>query len=203
MRGGSILIRNGFSYQGTETIEGLYLDMHHVLEEDSHHVLETDTRLRENFGFSNVKRPRFEELNHESLSSEQGYSLKRRCLSLFIWRSTNNVGRSSDQVGLRTDAFTRMHNLKLLQLNNVEIKGRYANFPGGLRCLTWHGFPLTSIPTEFSLKRLVSLDLRYSKLEQVWKGEMVCFKPSSPTPPPVFFFLSYTYFSFEDPHMNT
>ncbi|XP_058216139.1 disease resistance protein RPV1-like [Rhododendron vialii] len=157
---------------GTETIEGLYFDMHHVLEEDRHHVLETDSRLRENFGFSNVKRPRFEELNHESLSSEQGYSLKRRCLSLFIWRSTNNVGRSSDQVGLRTDAFTRMHNLKLLQLNNVEIKGRYANFPGGLRCLTWHGFPLTSIPTEFSLKRLVSLDLRYSKLEQVWKGEM-------------------------------
>ncbi|KAI8556142.1 hypothetical protein RHMOL_Rhmol05G0229000 [Rhododendron molle] len=157
---------------GTKTIEGLYLDTHHVLEEDSHHVLETDTRLRENFGFSNVKRPRFEELNRESLSSEQGYSLKRRCLSLFIWRSTNNVGRSSDQVGLRTDAFTRMHNLKLLQLNNVEIKGRYANFPGGLRCLTWHGFPLTSIPTEFSLKRLVSLDLRYSKLEQVWKGEM-------------------------------
>ncbi|KAG5549702.1 hypothetical protein RHGRI_014862 [Rhododendron griersonianum] len=157
---------------GTETIEGLYLDMHHVLEEDSHHVLETDTRLRENFGFSNVKRPRFEELNHGSLSSEQGYSLKRRCLSLFIWHSTNNVGRSSDQVGLRTDAFTRMHNLKLLQLNNVEIKGRYANFPGGLRCLTWHGFHLTSIPAEFSLKRLVSLDLRYSKLEQVWKGEM-------------------------------
>ncbi|KAG5549705.1 hypothetical protein RHGRI_014865 [Rhododendron griersonianum] len=157
---------------GTETIEGLYLDMHHVLEEDSHHLLETDTRLRENFGFSNVKRPRFQELNHESLSSEQGYSLIRHFLSLFIWRSTNNVGRSSDQAGLRTDAFTTMRNLKLLQLSNVEIKGRYANFPRGLRCLTWHGFPLTSIPTEFFLKRLVSLDLRYSKLEQVWKGEM-------------------------------
>ncbi|XP_058216138.1 disease resistance protein RPV1-like isoform X2 [Rhododendron vialii] len=152
---------------GTDTIEGLYLDMHHVLEEDSHYVLQTDTRLRENFGFSNVKCPCFEELNHESLSSEQGYSLIQRFLSLFIWCS-----RSSDQVGLRTDAFTRMHNLKYLQLNNVEIKGRYTNFPEGLRCLTWHGFPLTSIPTEFSLKRLVSLDLRYSKLEQVWKGEM-------------------------------
>ncbi|XP_058216143.1 disease resistance protein RPV1-like isoform X2 [Rhododendron vialii] len=118
--------------------------MHHVLEEDGHHVLE----------------------------KEQGYSLKQRCLSLFIWRPTNNLGRSADQVELRTDAFTRMHNLKLLQLNNVEIIGRYTDFPGGLRCLTWHGFPLTSIPAEFSLKRLVGLDLRYSKLEQVWKGEM-------------------------------
>ncbi|KAH7865548.1 hypothetical protein Vadar_008088 [Vaccinium darrowii] len=96
--------------KGTETIEGLYLDMHHVLEEDSHHVMEKESLFRENFGVSNVKRPRFEELNHESLIAEQGYSLKRRCLSLFTWRPTNKIGRSSKQ---------------MYGSNVVEVQGRF------------------------------------------------------------------------------
>ncbi|KAH7833384.1 hypothetical protein Vadar_005772 [Vaccinium darrowii] len=103
---------------GTETIEGLYLDMHHVLEEDSHHVMEKDSLFKENFGISKVKRPRFEELNHGSSIAEYGYSLKRHCLSLFQWRPTNKIERSADQSGGKIVEIKGM--FKLEPLGNVD-----------------------------------------------------------------------------------
>ncbi|KAI5344952.1 hypothetical protein L3X38_012829 [Prunus dulcis] len=43
-------------------------------------------------------------------------------------------------------------------------------FCTGLRWLCWTKFPLDSIPTEFSLRSLVVLEMRYSSLRQVCKG---------------------------------
>ncbi|XP_059663738.1 TMV resistance protein N-like [Cornus florida] len=70
-------------------------------------------------------------------------------------------------------AFARMHNLRLLQLNNVNPTGGYEHFSKKLRWLCWHVFPLNSIPTNFYQEKLVAIDMQYSKLRQVWKDNKV------------------------------
>ncbi|XP_020410604.1 TMV resistance protein N isoform X2 [Prunus persica] len=67
-------------------------------------------------------------------------------------------------------AFTNMKKLRLLHLSGVELTGEYKDFPKKLIWLSWHGFPLRSIPDDFPMQpKLVALDLQYSELEIVWK----------------------------------
>ncbi|CAL5340862.1 unnamed protein product [Camellia sinensis] len=96
---------------GTDSIEGLFLDMH---------VLGEDNCSMTSFGVNNAKRPRFEELSNKSLLADQGNSLKRHCFGFFSWHPINIGVRNSNQVELETDAFARMRKLRLLQLNYVE-----------------------------------------------------------------------------------
>lgn len=42
-------------------------------------------------------------------------------------------------------------------------------FPKKLRWLYWRGLHLKSLPNEFSLENIVSLDIRNSRLAHVWK----------------------------------
>ncbi|CAL2279992.1 unnamed protein product [Prunus armeniaca] len=77
---------------------------------------------------------------------------------------------SKEPVGLETNAFARMHKLKLLQLGPVQLNGCYEEFPKGLRWLCWLEFPLDSLPSNFPLERLVVLEICSGSLRQVWKG---------------------------------
>ncbi|KAJ9558877.1 hypothetical protein OSB04_013491 [Centaurea solstitialis] len=65
---------------------------------------------------------------------------------------------------LETDALSKMDNLKLLQLNYVQLKGSYKNFPEELRWLCMHGFPFYYLPPGLQLENLVGLDMSYSRL---------------------------------------
>ncbi|XP_062024357.1 disease resistance protein RPV1-like [Rosa rugosa] len=78
--------------------------------------------------------------------------------------------RNSSKVVLETNAFTRMHKLRLLQLSHVQLSGRYEEFPAGLRWLCWIKFPLASLPTDFPLESLVALEMCYSSLRRLWRG---------------------------------
>ncbi|KAM5574865.1 disease resistance protein RUN1-like [Rosa sericea] len=83
--------------------------------------------------------------------------------------STLNLVNSEVLKSFSTEAFTNMKRLRLLQLDYVNLTGDYKNLSKKkLRWLSWHGFPLVVIPREFDLQSLVILDLRYSKLTQVW-----------------------------------
>ncbi|KAM7514913.1 hypothetical protein LguiA_004496 [Lonicera macranthoides] len=148
--------------KGTQTIEGLILDMHMVKDDD-----------RSCFKDKNAKKRRYEEFVDEPLLSNKVNSLKQRYLNFLSWQSTDISLRSPNKVELTTEGFARMDNLKLLQLNYVQLKGCYENFPQSLRWLCWHGFPLTSLPMDLPMGNLVSLDLSYSKLKQVWKGTAI------------------------------
>ncbi|BFG19646.1 hypothetical protein CerSpe_059200 [Prunus speciosa] len=76
----------------------------------------------------------------------------------------------SDKARFRAQAFTNMKKLRLLHLSNVELTGEYKDFPKKLMWLSWHGFPLESIPDDFPMQpKLVALDLQRSKLKIVWK----------------------------------
>ncbi|CAL2240950.1 unnamed protein product [Prunus armeniaca] len=78
--------------------------------------------------------------------------------------------RNSNDKVLETNAFARMHELKLLHLSHVQLNGSYAEFCTRLRWLCWNKFPLDSIPTDFPLGSLVVLEMQYSGLRQVFKG---------------------------------
>ncbi|KVH88490.1 Toll/interleukin-1 receptor homology (TIR) domain-containing protein [Cynara cardunculus var. scolymus] len=67
--------------------------------------------------------------------------------------------------GLWTDALELMDNLKLLQLNFVELNGSYENFSVDLRWLCWLGFHLRTIPSDLFMGNLVAVDMSYSNLE--------------------------------------
>ena len=79
----------------------------------------------------------------------------------------------NQSLNLRTDAFEKMDKLRLLKLNYTQLDGRYDNFPKNFTWLCCHGFPLKYMPIELSLENLVALDLRHSKLEEVWAGPKV------------------------------
>ncbi|KAL6297402.1 hypothetical protein ACE6H2_005544 [Prunus campanulata] len=67
-------------------------------------------------------------------------------------------------------AFTNLKKLRLLHLSNVELTGEYKDFPKKLIWLSWHRFPLKSIPDDFPMQpKLVALDLQWSDLKIVWK----------------------------------
>ncbi|KAM0052544.1 putative TIR domain, P-loop containing nucleoside triphosphate hydrolase [Helianthus debilis subsp. tardiflorus] len=70
---------------------------------------------------------------------------------------------------LDTLALTEMRNLRLLQLNYVQLSGSYKNFPQGLRWLSMHGFPLSYIPSDLQMENFVALDLSNSKLQRLWE----------------------------------
>ncbi|XP_048433493.1 disease resistance protein RPV1-like [Pyrus x bretschneideri] len=76
---------------------------------------------------------------------------------------------NSDEHSFRTEAFKNMRHLKFLILKYVKVTGSYRHLSKELRLLCWHGFPLEVIPEDFDLRNLVHIDLKYSKLVQVWE----------------------------------
>lgn len=80
---------------------------------------------------------------------------------------------SSDDGSVNGQAFANMKNLRLLELNYVNLGGSYEYLSKRLRWLCWFGFPLKSIPSKLFLEQVVVVDMRYSSLKQVWKGRKV------------------------------
>ncbi|KAL7205637.1 hypothetical protein ACSBR2_018545 [Camellia fascicularis] len=149
---------------GTERVQGLILNMH-MLTKDKYSMTTFN---------SHAKRHPLQDTPDRSIMPCQSNPWKRRRLGLFSWQSMTTVFTNllpmPNEVNFKTDAFVMMHKLRLLQLNYVQLGGSYKEFPKKLRLLCWRGFPLKSIPRNFPLESLVSLDLRNSSLEQVWKG---------------------------------
>ncbi|KAI8012445.1 TMV resistance protein N [Camellia lanceoleosa] len=142
---------------GTGKIEGLIVDMN-ILE---------DKHGRTVFGVN--RKRNFEEFLSTSVSNV-GNSFKRHCFSIFSRQTVGIALRNSDKIALEVDAFARMHKLKLLQLNYLQVNGSLENFPKGLRWLCWHGCSFNSISDDFPLDNLVVLDMQYSNLQKVWDG---------------------------------
>ncbi|CAL5340726.1 unnamed protein product [Camellia sinensis] len=145
---------------GTRKIEGLTLDMN-LLQKDKHD--------RTIFGVN--RKRHYDEFLDTPFLTNAGNSFKRYCFGMFSSKNVGTALGNSNQVTLEVDAFARMHKLKLLQLNFVQISGSLENFPKGLRWLCWHGFPFKFIPCDFPLESLIVLDMSYSSLQIIWEGE--------------------------------
>ncbi|KAI8025975.1 TMV resistance protein N [Camellia lanceoleosa] len=147
---------------GTETIEGLILNIHASNQDNSSR------------GVNNGKRHHSGDFLDVSTMLYEGHPSKRRHLSFLshlpIYSTFIDSFVTSKDVNIQTDAFSRMCKLRLLQLSNVRLTGQYKVFPKKLRWLCWHGYPSKYIPNEFPLESLVALDMRYGRLERVWRG---------------------------------
>ncbi|XP_058188511.1 disease resistance protein RPV1-like [Rhododendron vialii] len=142
---------------GTETIEGLSLNMDDLTFKRS----------------KNVQKTQLEGFPGELMLLNEGNSPKRYRLGLLSWlpmvHALVEPLSEPDEADLKTDAFSQMHNLRFLQLNNVRLTGGYKEFPKRLRWLCWRGFSSKYIPNDFPLERLVVLDMQNSSLERLWK----------------------------------
>ncbi|CAL5340724.1 unnamed protein product [Camellia sinensis] len=145
---------------GTRKIEGLTLDTN-LLQKDKHD--------RTIFGVN--RKCHYDEFLDTPFLTNVGNSFKRYCFGMFSPKNVGTALGNSNQITLEVDAFARMHKLKLLQLNYVQISGSLENFPKGLRWLCWHGFPFKFIPCDFPLESLIVLDMSYSSLQIIWEGE--------------------------------
>ncbi|KAF5479001.1 hypothetical protein F2P56_005515 [Juglans regia] len=74
---------------------------------------------------------------------------------------------------LKTEAFANMQNLRLLQINAVDLTGSFEYLSKELRWLCWHICPLEFLPKNFHLENLVVLEMQYNKLKQIWKGNRI------------------------------
>ncbi|TYH81440.1 hypothetical protein ES332_D03G200800v1 [Gossypium tomentosum] len=104
---------------------------------------------------------------------------KRTNTTLHFPKHSKSQFLMSNDVDMETQAFAKMKRLKLLQLDYVRLKGDFKNFPKRLRWLRWHGFCMQSFPVDFDINELVVLDMRNSKLKQVWKDTEAFLKPPS------------------------
>ena len=120
------------------------------------------------------KKRSFEVFMETSMLFDRCNSPKRQCFSLFSWNPVGVAEGNYSEVVFETNAFSKMCNLGLLQLNFVQLSGSFEKFPKTLRWLCWHGFPFESIHIDFQLDNVVALDMRYSRLKNVWDGRKVC-----------------------------
>ncbi|TXG55878.1 hypothetical protein EZV62_017191 [Acer yangbiense] len=86
-------------------------------------------------------------------------------------------------IDLNYESFEKLYNLRFLKFfyqthcsghamytPKVHAPHGLKYLPDELRSLYWHGYPLTTLPTDYSLENLVELNLPYSNLEQLWEG---------------------------------
>lgn len=65
--------------------------------------------------------------------------------------------------------FSKMINLRLLELHNVQLLEDLEYLSNELRLLEWHGYSLKSLPPSFEPDKIVKLNLHCSSNEQPWK----------------------------------
>ncbi|ESQ39798.1 hypothetical protein EUTSA_v10000753mg [Eutrema salsugineum] len=93
-----------------------------------------------------------------------------------------------DKVRIDDKAFKRMFNLRFLNFYKKtlewtkevkwQLPKRFKYFPDELKLLSWPGFPMESMPSDFCPEYLVELRLPNSKLKKLWKGvkTLTCLK---------------------------
>ncbi|KAM5554208.1 hypothetical protein ABKV19_022539 [Rosa sericea] len=78
-----------------------------------------------------------------------------------------------DKVRLKADSFAKMDFLRLLKIKNVIFSGCHEyDLSNELSFLEWHGFPSTSLPSDFAPENLVELHLPRSQIKQLWEDNM-------------------------------
>ncbi|XP_031499208.1 disease resistance protein Roq1-like [Nymphaea colorata] len=73
------------------------------------------------------------------------------------------------QIDLGTEAFERLHQLRLLRVNFANFENNdFCHFPEDLKWLEWRGCPSESLPLDCRFKKLSILILSQSNITQLW-----------------------------------
>ncbi|KAM1481888.1 hypothetical protein EV1_033733 [Malus domestica] len=68
------------------------------------------------------------------------------------------------------EAFTKMCNLRLLDIHNVSLSKGPKYIPNALRVLKWSWYPSKCLPPIFQPDELTVLSLQHSKIDHLWNG---------------------------------
>ncbi|XP_045791787.1 disease resistance protein RPV1-like [Trifolium pratense] len=86
------------------------------------------------------------------------------------------------KVQLHAKTFKEMYNLRIIEFmdldflsvdRNVTFRAYLDSLPNSLRILHWMAFPQRSLPQDFCPENLVTLEMCYSHLEQLWEEDQV------------------------------
>ena len=99
-------------------------------------------------------------------------------LILFFSQGTNNVkaivlDQKENFSKCRAEGFSNMRNLGLLILYHNNFSGNLNFVSNNLRYLLWHGYPFTSLPSNFEPYFLVELNMPDSSIQRLWEGRKV------------------------------
>jgi hypothetical protein len=81
--------------------------------------------------------------------------------------------RRSEEKSLSTGSFAKIKNLKLLQINGVDLTGSFKQLSKMLTWICWLECPLVFLPSDFTLDHVVFIDMKYSNMRELWKEEKV------------------------------
>ncbi|KAE8725125.1 hypothetical protein F3Y22_tig00009009pilonHSYRG00094 [Hibiscus syriacus] len=79
---------------------------------------------------------------------------------------------SNKMLNLNVNAVSKMKNLRLLKVLCLSNCDELKYLPNELRLLDWMGYPLRFLPPSFQPDNLVALLLPYSRIEQLWRGNI-------------------------------
>ncbi|EEF36950.1 hypothetical protein RCOM_1122080 [Ricinus communis] len=98
-------------------------------------------------------------------------------------RRTESISLDMSKIGnmeLSSTAFVKMYNLRFLKCyvgfwgkNRVLLPDGLEYMPGELRFLYWDEFPMKSLPCKFRPENIVELQMKNSKLKQLWTENKV------------------------------
>lgn len=75
---------------------------------------------------------------------------------------------------MRSRTFEKMNKLRLLKINNLDLKGTFQHLFEELRWLCWHYCPLNYLPYNFQPEKLVILDMTSSDIKKISNNSLVC-----------------------------
>jgi len=81
--------------------------------------------------------------------------------------------QSKGRDSFSTNVFQLMQNMRLLQLDCVDLTGDFGHLSKQLRWVNWQRSTLSCIPNDFYQGNLVVLELKFSNVKQVWKETKV------------------------------
>ncbi|KAJ6857980.1 hypothetical protein NC652_040496 [Populus alba x Populus x berolinensis] len=143
-------------------------------------LITIDTEKQNRLGMHDILRKMGREIIRQRSRNHPG-----NCRRIWLPKDAYNVlskemgtdaveGLSLDvQESFSTKSFTKMRRLKLLQIKEAHLVGRYSLLPKELIWLWWSRCPLKSLPSDFHLNDLVILDMQESNVRKLWKGTKI------------------------------
>ncbi|GMI78998.1 hypothetical protein HRI_001569100 [Hibiscus trionum] len=88
----------------------------------------------------------------------------------------DNKRESNKMLNLNVGVILKMKKLRLLKVLCLSKCDELKYLPNELRLLDWMGYPLRFLPPSFQPDNLVALLLPYSRIEQLWMGNIPLYK---------------------------
>ncbi|KAK7848038.1 tmv resistance protein n [Quercus suber] len=136
-------------YEGTRRIEGIVLDFEKRLGKP-------------------LKDPSGDTISWYNLQRNLNFTSAVTYLKERYKRYIEDQAEKEMEVVIFTDSLKTMDNLRLLQINYVNLEGKFKYLPVELKWLQWKGCPMKSLPSDFCPHKVAVLDLSESKIEQLW-----------------------------------